>query len=86
VETAGKRNLQTRTYKQEKQLIQVAIIGQLTIKQLLLGNGSTNKHAFHGSDRIQQYRKKRFLRGPCRGVITRMSAVAFIELLGVQSL
>jgi hypothetical protein len=28
VETAGNRNLQTRTYKQEIQLIQVARIGQ----------------------------------------------------------
>jgi hypothetical protein len=28
VETAGNRNLQTRTYKQEIQLLQVATIGQ----------------------------------------------------------
>jgi hypothetical protein len=29
VETAGNRNLQTRTYKQEIQLIQVSRIGQV---------------------------------------------------------
>jgi hypothetical protein len=40
-ETAGNRNLQTRTYKQEIQLIQVARIGQADpIEKAVKGNGS----------------------------------------------